>query len=170
VNARPPGQARPAGFWIRAVAGLADFVVLLLVQSSLVFAGKRLAGAAPGGSPALQASVVLCTLLFAALSTTVLHAWGGQTLGKLIAGVRVVAVDGAPLPAGAALLRWFGYFGSLAPLGLGFAMAGLRRDKRALHDLLAGSRVERCVPRRRERPAGAPAPPAAPPLDTAEPV
>jgi uncharacterized RDD family membrane protein YckC len=28
-------------------------------------------------------------------------------------------------------------------LGIGYLMAGLRTDKRALHDLLAGTRVER---------------------------
>jgi uncharacterized RDD family membrane protein YckC len=28
-------------------------------------------------------------------------------------------------------------------LGVGYLMAGLRRDKRALHDLIAGTRVER---------------------------
>jgi len=35
---------------------------------------------------------------------------------------------------------------SSATLGLGYVMAALRHDKRALHDLIAGTRVER-VPR-----------------------
>jgi len=33
--------------------------------------------------------------------------------------------------------------GLIKPFALGFVMAGLRRDKRALHDLIAGTRVER---------------------------
>ena len=62
----------------------------------------------------------------------------------MLVGVRVVvgAEDGPP-PLGAALLRFIAYFASAAPFTLGFVMAGLRRDKRALHDLIAGTRVER---------------------------
>jgi uncharacterized RDD family membrane protein YckC len=86
--------------------------------------------------------VGLFTLLFTAMYTTALHALTGQTLGKLAFGVRVVSHEGGPLPVGAALLRWLAYSVSMAPLGFGFLMAGLRHDKRALHDLIAGSRVE----------------------------
>src|ERR687892_11440 len=46
------------------------------------------------------------------------------------------------------VLRYLAYYLSLMPLGFGYLVAGLRRDKRALHDLIAGSRVER-LPRRR---------------------
>ena len=70
---------------------------------------------------------------------------------------RPVGADGAPLPLGAALLRYVAYFVSAAPLAMGFIMAGLRRDKRALHDLIAGSRVDRIRARPRAR---AEAPPA----------
>ena len=56
-------------------------------------------------SPFFQSMLGSFSLLFMALYTTVLHAFGGQTLGKLAVGVRVVGVDGAPLPFGAALLR-----------------------------------------------------------------
>ncbi len=95
-----------------------------------------------------------CTLLFTALYTAVLHALDGQTLGKLAVGVRVVGTDGERLSFGAALLRWLAFWLSLGSLGFGFVMAGLRRDKRALHDLVAGSRVER-IPARRIGPSAA---------------
>jgi uncharacterized RDD family membrane protein YckC len=58
-------------------------------------------------------------------------------------------------------------------LGLGHVLAGLRKDKRALHDLLAGSRVERlALPRRRARPTTEPAaaPVTAPPSVGPRPV
>lgn len=138
--------ARPAGFWVRAAAAVVDFALFALVQFSLGFAAGRLWGADVEDSAAFQAAVVLFTGLFTAAYTTVLHACTGQTLGKLVVGVRVVAVDGGPLPAGAALLRYAAYYVSAAPLGLGFVMAGLRADRRALHDLIAGSRVERLAP------------------------
>lgn len=141
---------RPAGFWIRVVAAVADLVFVFIVQFSLGFVGARVWGAEVEGYAIFQVLVVLFTIAFTALYTTLLHAMTGQTLGKMLVGVRVVATDGAPLPIGAALLRYFGYFASMATLGLGFVMAGLRRDKRALHDLIAGSRVERRPVTRRE--------------------
>ncbi len=153
-------DGRPAGFWIRAVALLLDFVLFAIVQVSLTLVGERLWGDGVAAAPALRTMVGLFTALFTALYTTVLHVLGGQTLGKMLLGIRVVGADGAPLTAGAALLRWLAYFASALPLGLGFVMAGLRRDKRALHDLLAGSRVERApAPARRvESAIGEPTP------------
>jgi uncharacterized RDD family membrane protein YckC len=133
---------RPAGYWIRLVAALVDLVLIALVQFSLSLVAGPVWGLDVGAGPVLHGMVLLFTLLFAALYTTVLHAMGGQTIGKLLVGVRVMGVDGEPLTVGAALLRWFACFVSLIPLGAGFLMAGLRRDKRALHDLIAGSRVE----------------------------
>jgi uncharacterized RDD family membrane protein YckC len=138
--------ARPAGFWIRAVAALLDFAVFAFVQLSFALIGGRMAGPDVESTGAFRPLVGLFTIIFAGAYTTVLHALGGQTIGKMIAGVRVVVDDGDPPPLGTALLRFLGYFASGAVFTLGFVMAGLRHDKRALHDLIAGTRVER-VPR-----------------------
>ena len=147
--------APPAGFWIRAVALLIDVLVWSVVRLSLDVVASRLWGREAEASPLVQTMLALFTVLFTALYTTVLHALDGQTLGKLAVGVRVVGVDGERLPFGAALLRWFALFVSFVPVGFGFIMAGLRGDKRALHDLIAGSRVERTTPRPADRPASA---------------
>ena len=77
---------------------------------------------------------------------TILHAWGGQTLGKLMVGVRVVAAEGGPLPAGRSFLRTTGYLLSALPLGAGFLWLALDRKQRCWHDRLAGSRVEAVAP------------------------
>ena len=138
---------RPAGFWIRVVAALADLVVCLLVERSFGAIAWRIAGPEADDPTAIGGLVGMFALLFAATYSAVLHSlpWG-QTIGKMLVGIRVVSNDGEPVVFGAALLRFAGYFASLLPLGVGFVMAGLRRDKRALHDRLAGTRVER-VPR-----------------------
>jgi uncharacterized RDD family membrane protein YckC len=135
--------ASPASFWIRVAAALVDLMLLGLVQFSLGLVGGRIWGHDADALPAFQTMIGLFTLLFSCLYTTVLHSVTGQTIGKLVVGVRVIGVEGELLTAGAALLRWIGYFASLGTLGVGFVMAGLRRDKRGLHDLIAGSRVER---------------------------
>ena len=153
---------RPGGFWIRLVAFGIDLVVVMLAQFLLGVLAARRWGIDVDRSATLQGAVVFFTLLFAVLYPTVLHTLTGQTVGKLVVGIRVLAVDGELLPAGAAFLRAVAHWLSLVFLfGLGHLLGGLRKDKRALHDLLAGSRIER-VPYARRHPV-APAPPAAVP-------
>lgn len=150
-------EPRPAGFWIRAFAAVIDFVVFFVVQLSFEFIGARVGGVDLKGATTFKPLVVLFTLVFAGAYTTLLHCLAGQTIGKMIVGVRVVTGDDGPPPFGAALLRFIAYFASAGTFTLGFVMAGLRRDKRALHDLIAGTRVER---------PGSPEPAAPPPAET----
>jgi len=139
-------ETRPAGFWIRAAALVVDVLVLALVEGSFKLVARRLWGVSADDSALLSPMTTLFMLIFAGLYVTLLHAGTGQTIGKLVVRAHVVLVDGGPVPVGVALLRFFAYFASALPLGLGYVMAGLRRDKRALHDLIAGTRVERRVP------------------------
>jgi uncharacterized RDD family membrane protein YckC len=150
---------RPAGFWIRAVALALDTIVFVLVQTSLAALARVAMGPDLDGAGS-QAPVALFTWLFTAVYSVVLHVVAGQTIGKSLVGVRVVALDGGLLTVGPAILRYLAGYLSALPLGFGFLMAGLRRDKRALHDLIAGSRVERLPARRRvvRRPVVAPRP------------
>jgi uncharacterized RDD family membrane protein YckC len=137
------GEPRAAGFWIRAAALVIDIVIIGFVKLSLDFIVGRRYGAEVEQAWSFQTTIVLFTLLFTAAYTTLLHSWLGQTVGKSVVGVRVVAIDGRVLDGGPAFLRYLGYYISLATCGFGYLMAALRRDKRALHDLIAGSRVER---------------------------
>ena len=139
---------RPAGFWIRAAALVLDLTLYLLVKTSFSRLARALWGSGDDGGPPAEGGAILFTVLFALAYTTTLNTVGGQTIGKALVGIRVVsAVDGALLTVGPALLRHLATFLS-SFLGFGYLMAGLRRDKRALHDLIAGSRVE-WLPRRR---------------------
>ena len=139
-------EARPAGFWIRAVALAIDLLVLTIVHRSLGAMARRTWGATADETSVLHAMIALFTLLFAALYVVLLHAGAGQTIGKMVVRAHVVTVDGEPPSVGATLLRFVAYAFSFLPLGLGYLMAGLRHDKRALHDLIAGTRVERRLP------------------------
>jgi uncharacterized RDD family membrane protein YckC len=154
--------SRPAGFWVRAVAAVVDFVVFLIVQASYRVIARLFFGV---DAWALGPVVSGFTLLFALVYTTVLHSMAGQTIGKMLLQVRVVGMDDEPPPFGASLLRFVSYLLSLAPLGFGYVMAGLRSDKRALHDLIAGTRVERIARLRTE-----PEPVVEPPEEVAPPV
>ena len=145
-------DVRPAGFWVRAAALVIDVVVLMLVDLSLGRVARRVWGAGVNDAAVLHSMTSLFTLIFAALYVTLLHAGTGQTIGKMLVRAHVVLVDGEPVPAGTALLRFLGYFASCVTLGFGYLMAGLRHDKRALHDLIAGTRVERRLPARAPAP------------------
>ncbi|MFA6433090.1 MAG: RDD family protein [Elusimicrobiales bacterium] len=72
---------------------------------------------------------------------TLFSSGGRATLGKALMGIRVRASDGSELPAARAFIRAVSYFLSAAPLNLGYFLALVTPEKRALHDYLGGSRV-----------------------------
>ena len=128
------------------VAAIVDLALFWLVNVTLGLLAARVFRVDLESALALKSSLAVCTMLFVALYVIVLHALEGQTVGKLVVGVRVLGAGDVAPTIGVSVLRFFAYFVSLMPFGLGFAMAGLRTDRRALHDLIAGTRVER-VPR-----------------------
>jgi uncharacterized RDD family membrane protein YckC len=65
----------------------------------------------------------------------------GRTFGMAALGVRAVRADGGDLSASHAVLRVLALPLSFLLLGFGFLLIVLRRDRRALHDLIAGSAV-----------------------------
>jgi uncharacterized RDD family membrane protein YckC len=70
----------------------------------------------------------------------------GQTIGKMAAGTRVVSADadageGDRVSLEQAALRAAASVVSALPLGLGFLPALFSRERRALHDRLADTRV-----------------------------
>ena len=70
---------------------------------------------------------------------------GGQSIGKMIAGIKVVSADSGGwtdrVGLGQAVLRSAAYLVSALPAGLGFLPALVGADKRAIHDRLAHTRV-----------------------------
>jgi uncharacterized RDD family membrane protein YckC len=72
--------------------------------------------------------------------------WGllGSTPGKWLFGIRIVDHRGRyPIGVSRAFLRLAAYSVSSVTLGMGHLLIVLRHDRRALHDLLAGTWVVR---------------------------
>jgi uncharacterized RDD family membrane protein YckC len=65
----------------------------------------------------------------------------GATIGKWAIGARVTMKDGSPIGYNRALLRWLASRLSDLTFGFGYLLIAMRPDKRALHDLLAGTKV-----------------------------
>jgi len=146
AGAEEPSPASPApiaaGFWRRALALVVDYGVLLVAQvafelvlSAVWGDGGRVLRAARRGFPVVfaLAYVILC------------HWASGQTLGKAAVGARVVARDGAPPRLSIAARRALVWAICLVPAGLPMLLVAARRDRRGLHDLAAGTRVERVL-------------------------
>jgi len=65
----------------------------------------------------------------------------GRTIGKALLGLRVETLHGGAVPLWRSCLRMLFYPVSALLLGLGFAIALVTPQRRALHDLVAGTRV-----------------------------
>ena len=63
----------------------------------------------------------------------------GRTIGKAIIGTKVYRADGADLGAWRAIVRVLAMSLSFALLFVGFMFILIRKDRRALHDLIAGT-------------------------------
>lgn len=91
-------------------------------------------------APDPMASIVQIVLIMGV--HVVLWRRDGQTPGKRFSLLKVV--DARTLKEASVFkltIRFIGYFISVLPLGLGFLLALLRKDKKTLHDLLSGTAV-----------------------------
>ena len=128
----------------RLLAGLIDAVVLSAIGSIVLYLTLRICGV-PWSRIAVIPPVPLVSflLLIAGGYFTLFTAAGGQTIGKMAVGIRVVpmAEEHGRVPLGHSVLRAAAYSISALPAGLGFLPALVGADKRALHDRLADTRV-----------------------------
>jgi uncharacterized RDD family membrane protein YckC len=142
----PPTDHPPAGLRRRLAAGLYDglLVLALLVIPTALFMAVR------GGRPVPPGDVLYQLLLLATTGTFFVWFWthGGQTLGMRAWRLRVERQTGEPLTTKIALVRFLAMLASIAALGLGLLWVLVDRNRRAWHDLAAGTRVV-LVPRKK---------------------
>lgn len=128
----------------RFLAALLDAAILLAIGSIVLYLTLKVCGL-PFARLRVIPSVpfVSFLLLIAGGYFTLFIAAGGQTIGKMAAGIRVISSDDdrARVPLGHAILRAAAYFLSALPAGLGFLPALIGADRRAIHDRLADTRV-----------------------------
>jgi len=142
-------DAEAVGFWPRVGAYLIDVMVWQGIFLAIWGPGPQTLPTTPSGLPDLEAffrqmgPMLGYRMLIQMLYTVLLTGWLGATLGKLAVGARIVNIDGSRLGFGKAFLRWLATNVSSLTFGIGFLMVAFRRDKRALHDLLAQTRVIR---------------------------
>lgn len=140
----------PAPFSLRCGALLIDYILLAGVVA-LATLLARIFGIETRRGVSSLLTLTYATIGVAAFINFVLLAGsGGQTLGKLVTGLRVECRDGSQLGYVRAALRHFvGYPLSIATLCIGFLLAAFNREGRALQDFLAGTVVVVARTRRR---------------------
>jgi uncharacterized RDD family membrane protein YckC len=150
--------ARPAGFWTRFAGYLVDRIVMMLVCG---FVWETVANAMgwkipvppetfhstdeiiaylQGLGPLFGYQILVifgCELIY----ETIFNGTFGATLGKMAVGARIIRVDGSRIGYGIAAARWLAERLSDMTFGIGYLFIAFREDKRALHDLLVGTRV-----------------------------
>jgi uncharacterized RDD family membrane protein YckC len=141
---RNDGVSAAASFGPRILAALIDVAILSAIGSIVLYLTLRICGV-PWSRLAVipQVSFGGFLLLIAGGYFTLFTAAGGQTIGKMAAGIRVVPIDRehGRVPLAHSLLRAAAYVVSALPAGLGFLPILIGTDKRAIHDRLADTRV-----------------------------
>ena len=134
--------AEAASLSSRLIAGGLDATVLLVLDAVVVGLTLRLAGLEVASLAALpMAPLAVFLLLLDAGYVVVLTSTGGQTFGKMAVGIRAVDAAGHPVTIAAALIRAATIVVSMIPAGAGLVWVCVVRDRRGLHDRVAGTRV-----------------------------
>lgn len=145
-------QATPvyAGLQIRIVAFILD--VMVLTSFAMLFAagaGGYLVvdshfndGNLSDSAPYVAVAIFLAYFFaFVPLYHVMMWRWWGQTVGKMAVHIKVFSRNGGQLSFWRSSVRLLGYAASVAPLFLGLALALFDRERRTLHDRLAGTVV-----------------------------
>lgn len=128
----------------RLAAGLVDAALLAVVYAGVLTATLQLTGLQLGEIrrlplPPLVAFFALLAIGYLAMCTVL----AGQTLGKMLMGIKVVEPGRRPVRFGHAVVRSALQIVTVPLLGLGFLPALLGAERRALYDRLAGTEVVR---------------------------
>lgn len=136
-----------AGFWIRLLAAILDGIIIGVIASILNAILGIDVDVTDAGVEGRGVQGIL-EFLYMLIVPVI---WVGYTIGKRITGIRIVKVDGSNVTIGTMLMRTL-VSGIVYVLTLGIGlivnafMVGIRQDRRAIHDFIAGTYVTKSRP------------------------
>jgi uncharacterized RDD family membrane protein YckC len=145
-----------AGFSRRLLAALIDAVIVLALASAVTAGAALVLGVSLPRWKEVGPDLLLAGLLdrnpmalgaaglyfgIGALYHIYLGGMTGQTVGKRLLGLRVIGAHGTAPGALGGIVRFFTLLLSVTPAGLGWLWCLFDRERRALHDHLAGTYV-----------------------------
>ncbi|MEO7677838.1 MAG: RDD family protein, partial [Verrucomicrobiota bacterium] len=133
-------ELEAVGFWPRVGAYILDQLILGVI-SYLIFGSPQTSATSfpeiwTQLGTRLGFNLLISTLYYVGMNGSI-----GATLGKMVIGARIVNADGSKIGFFRAFLRMLASIVSSLTLGIGYLIVAFRDDKRALHDLIAGTRV-----------------------------
>ncbi len=134
----------PAAPLRRIIAGLVDLSLLSMLDAAVLYFTLRLCGLTT--AEIVQLPILPLVAFFLLLNGGYFIAFtavGGQSIGKMALGIKVIAQEEGSVPIGRATIRTLAYLVSALPLGAGFLPGIISGDRLALHDRLAHTRVVR---------------------------
>jgi uncharacterized RDD family membrane protein YckC len=139
-------QHQDAAVSRRLLAGVLDLLILLAVDIVVVYFTMQICGVTLDELELLPKGPLVVFLLVQNIGYLVAFTAGGQTLGKMAAGIKVIAGDcDGSLDVGCALKRTMLSLLLAVPAGLGLLPALFDPQHRGLHDRFAGTRVVRAT-------------------------
>jgi uncharacterized RDD family membrane protein YckC len=140
-----PEQLRTASVIARFIAVVIDLAVLFAIDAIVIYFTLRISGLALEELGVLPKGPLVAFLLLLNAGYFAAFTAGGQTLGKMATGIRVVGTESfGTLDAGQAVTRTVVWMLLAVPAGLGF-LTLFSPERRGLHDRLAGTRVVRAT-------------------------
>lgn len=132
-----------APFLLRCGALLIDYILLISIPViSILLARLTGEDGAKLLSSEINSTGWLITVLLGITNFVILPMFSGQSIGKMITGLRVVKVNGTNPTFGSLLLRHFvGYPLTFLTAGIGFLIASFNDKGRSLNDFIAGTVV-----------------------------
>jgi uncharacterized RDD family membrane protein YckC len=132
----------PSGAVRRLLAAVIDHAILAAIDAGVIYFTLSMAALSISDWAALPPVPLVAFLALLKLGYfSAFTAVGGQTIGKMAAGIRVITDDNRSLNPTCALRRTLAGVLSCVTLGVGFLPALVRADRRALHDRVAHTRV-----------------------------
>jgi uncharacterized RDD family membrane protein YckC len=141
----PEQNVEYAGFWVRVGAMIIDTVLIMvvLIPALVAIYGWAYFEAANSRLFAGPADFLL-SWVAPAVAVIVFWIYRQATPGKMALSIRIVdAATGSPPSTGQCVGRYFAYFVSIFPLGLGLLWVAFDKRKQGWHDKLAGTVVVR---------------------------
>jgi uncharacterized RDD family membrane protein YckC len=139
-------ELEPAALVARGLAAALDLVILAAIDVVVVYFTMQICGLTREDLSILPRAPLIAFLILQNGGYLVAFTAGGQTLGKMAAGIKVVpARSAAPIDLGRSFIRTLVWIALAIPAGLGFLTALIGREHRGLHDRCAGTRVVRAT-------------------------
>jgi uncharacterized RDD family membrane protein YckC len=132
----------PAGMVARFVAVTIDVAILLAVDVLVVYFTMQICGLTAADLDVLPKAPLIAFFIVQNGGYLVAFTAGGQTLGKMAMGIKVISMGSTEqIDVPHSLLRTVLWLLLAIPGGLGFLTALFSPERRGLHDRFAGTRV-----------------------------